>query len=136
MCSVKIVFKEIMATGYDPHKEALDVIMVPDLDGGIGTRTVRFIQGFTRATCAITILTCAIDVLAADPGLAEHCESAAPILESCVIFLCNFRDVSSSEEFYEMLRFPGIFPCCVCDALPRLFTCDFMMPVFLSSLDG
>jgi hypothetical protein len=116
-----------MATGYDPHKEALDVILVPDSDGGIGTHSVRFIQGFTRATCAITILTCAIQVLAASPDLAEPRESTAAILESCVNVLCNFRAVSSFDEFYEMLRLPGMFSCCVCDALYRLFICEFII---------
>jgi hypothetical protein len=122
-----MVFKEIMATGYDPHKEALDVILVPDSDGGIGTHSVRFIQGFTRATCAIAILTCAIQVLAASPDLAESRESTAAILESCVNVLCNFRDVNSTDEFYEMLRLPGRFMCCVCDVLHLAFTCYFKM---------
>jgi hypothetical protein len=113
MWRVKAVFNEIMASGYDPHKEALDVILVPDLEDGIATHSVRFIQGFTRVTCAITILTCAIQVLHADPGLAQKSESVSTILESCVNHLCNFRAVNKADEYYEMLRLPGMFPCCL-----------------------
>ena len=113
MCSVKTVFKEIMASGYDPHRQALDVILVPELDNVIGTHSVRFIQGFTRATCLVTILTCAIQVLDADPGLAQNSDCMAPILESCVNVLCNFRFMGPGEEYYEMLRLPGMFQCCV-----------------------
>jgi len=113
MCSVKSVFKEIMADGYDPHRQALDVILVPGMDDAIDTHSVRFIQGFTRATCLVTILTCAIQVLDAEPGLAQNSDCMASILESCVSVLCNFRSVCHGEEFYEMLRLPGMFPCCV-----------------------
>jgi hypothetical protein len=113
MCSVKTVFKEIMAAGYDPHRQALDVILVPGSDDGIEPHSVRFIQGFTRATCLVTILTCAIEVLDADPSLAQNSDAAASMLESCVNVLCNFRAVSIQDEYFEMLRLPGMFPCCV-----------------------
>ena len=103
MCNVRVVFNDIMMSGYNAHKEALDVILVPDSHGGIQNHTVRFIQGLTRATCAITILTCAIHVLKADPELVHHCQSAVPILESCVNLLCNFRAVGRLDEYYEML---------------------------------
>jgi hypothetical protein len=111
MISVKTVIKEIMMHGYDPHKEPLDVIVLPDTDDGIGNGTVRFIQGFTRATCAITILTCAIQVLKDNPELVHESASTAPILESCVNLMCNFRAVEPERVFYEMLSLPGVFPC-------------------------
>ncbi len=110
MISVRMVFKDIMMHGYDPHKEAIDVILAPDSGDGIGNHTVRFIQGFTRITCVITILTCAIHVLKADPELARQSQSAVPILESCLNLLCNFRAVPQSDEYYEMLRLPSLFP--------------------------
>jgi hypothetical protein len=110
MCSVNVVFENIMANGYDAHKEALDVILVPDSDDGIGNHTVRFIQGLTRATCVVTILTCAIHVLNTHPELVHHSLSAVPILESCVNILCNFHAVNPSHEYYEMLRLPSLFP--------------------------
>ena len=117
MCTVTTVFCEIMLSRYDPHKEALDVILVPDSENEIGDHSVRFIQGLTRVTCVITILTLAIEVLAADPGLAQDSSSAAEILESCVNLKCNFRALTQEESYYEMLRLPGMFPCCVWDVL-------------------
>jgi hypothetical protein len=133
MCSVKMVFKEIMTSGYDPFRQALDVVLVPDLDNGIGNHSVRLIQGLTRATCLITIITCAIHVVAADPGLAQDVDSVASLLESCVTVLCNFRMLSQEDEFYEMLRLPGLFPCFVGanDALRSLQDCLAMSPVCL-----
>ena len=113
MITVRSVFNEIMASGYDPHREALDVILVPDSENGISNHSVRFIQGMTRVTCAIAILTCAIEVLSADPGLAQDSASAKAILESCVNLKCNFRGLSVADSYFEMLRLPGMFPCCV-----------------------
>ena len=98
-----------MADGYDPHRQALDVILVPDSDDAIGTHSVRFIQGFTRATCLVAILTCAIEVLDAEPGLAHNVDAAVSILESCVNVMCNFRAVGHEDEYYEMLRLPVMF---------------------------
>lgn len=100
-----------MATGFDSHKEALDVILVGDADAPLGNSSVRFIQGFTRATCVIAILTCAIHVLTADPGLAHNTQSAVLILESCLAIMCNYRAVDPVEEYYEMLRLPDVFTC-------------------------
>lgn len=109
MHMVRMVFNDIMMSGYDAHREALDVILVPDSDGGIGNHTVRFIRGLTRATCVITILTCAIHVLKAEPELVHHSQSVVPILVSCVNILCNFGAMDAVDEFYEMLRPPCLF---------------------------
>lgn len=129
MCSVKSVFNEIMRSGYDAHKEALDVILVSDSDDAICNHSVRFIQGFTRVTCVIAIITCAIHVLQDNPALVNQSQSAVPILTSCVNLLCNFRAVGPVDECFEMLRLPGLFPkvyaavCCVsCGCL----LCDHM----------
>ena len=103
MCNVRVVFNNIMMSGYDDQMEALDVILAPDSGDGICNHTVRFIQGLTCATCVITILPCAIHVLKADPELVHHSQSAVRILESCVFLLCNFRAVGWSDEYYEML---------------------------------
>jgi hypothetical protein len=109
MCSVKTVFREIMAAGYDPHRQALDVALVPDSADCIGLHSVRFIQGLTRATCLITIMTCAIHVVAAEPGLAQDMDSITSLLETSMAVLCNFRMVSQADEFYDMLRLSDMF---------------------------
>ena len=44
MITVTSVFNEIMASGYDPHREVLDVILVPESENGISNHSVRFIQ--------------------------------------------------------------------------------------------
>ena len=112
MSSVNVVFNDIMMSGYDTHREALDIILAPGSDGGIGNHSVRFVRGFTRATCAIIILTCAIRVLKDEPELVHHCQSVVPILESCVNLWCNCDTTGKVDKYFKMLGLPHLFPCC------------------------